>query len=794
MKNAFRCLSSELLQTAMVLLFLSAPWPSGGMAAEDVHRDAPAPTYVAVRPGTHPGILFCEQELPALRRRARGSGPAAEAYRKIRSRAAAEFAADLSVKQAVGREGVELARQLSFMALVYQIERDEPLGRKAVQLFKKVATDLDPFEFFRVVDSDFFATEHWPLAFALAWDWLFPLLSPEERTLVLAGLERWNRALFEHTESWWWRDASYNCGAIPVGAQGLLLTAIQAESRSPDWQRWFSTCFRKIRRNYFPLTWRASGICNEGPGYAHYHQNPTLFAEAVRRTGGEDIVAETGAVNAMHYLRHQWLPQGGCAPIGDNTEYGRRVFQSIYLHGIRELRDQAGLWTFLTYTDFDRINPLWVFLFFPDDLEPVSPGALRLPTSHYFELDPHRAGYVFSRSRWDDAEAAWFAFVTRYGEANHTHYDMNSFLFSAFGDAFATHANLYPYHHEHHGVDFEHNLVILDQGGMPAADRRTSAGDDGSILGLLTGLGLGEFGDYVRGDARLCYADRSIRGSTPALRADRSVLFLKQGPNPYLLLADDIQKDTDPHDYFWQWYTEARTISGAGSLTSPYQIEGRQGRCAIAFLDPDSPQHEFRVVRGEGSRPLELGLLRVRRRAIRTRFVAVAAAWRKTTAAPRIRPGPKVGGLAHAVSVWVEGESFRDLAIWQPEEKPDAPGALLQAGPLRTDALMAVVRTDARGAVTGYILGEGTTLEYAGRTLVRAPRPLSASVGHGQAIVAGRRRARQALPPLPALGTLWLPAGVREVWADGRRLPVAVGRNRIVRVDEEFSRQRAGVP
>jgi len=43
---------------------------------------------------------------------------------------------------------------------------------------------------------------------------------------VLSSLEQWNAALYDHTESWWWRDAGYNCGAIPVGAQGMLLTAI----------------------------------------------------------------------------------------------------------------------------------------------------------------------------------------------------------------------------------------------------------------------------------------------------------------------------------------------------------------------------------------------------------------------------------------------------------------------------------------------------------------------------------------------------------------------------------------
>jgi hypothetical protein len=745
--------------------------------------DQQAKTYVVVKPGTHPGIVFSAEELPALKKRAKGLGMAGEAYRKVRLAAVAEFDPHLTARQAVGREGSRLAHQLESMALVYQIEADEQLGRKAVELFKAVATGVDAREFHREVNSDFFATEHWPRAFAFAWDWLYQLMAPEERTAVLAGLERWSAALYDHTESWWWRDASYNCGAIPVGAQGILLTAIQAETHHPDFERWFTNCFRKVKENYFPDTWRASGICNEGPGYAHYHRNPTQFAEAVRRTGGPDIIGNTGAVNAMHYLRHQWMPQGGCGPVGDNTEYNRRVFQSIYLHGIREVRDRAGLWTFEQYTDRERIDPIEIVLFYPDDLEPASPAALDLRTSHFFEIDRNRAGYLFSRSDWGNEQANWFVFTTRYANANHTHYDMNSFLFTAFGEQFATHENLYGYNHKDHGADYEHNIVIVDGGGMPAKDNPNSAGDDGSIRGYMTGVGPGHFGDYVRGDARLSYADRSIRTSTPAERADRSMLFVKQGPNPYVVVADDIQKDGSEHDYHWQWFTEAHAISGGGTFNKPFLIEGERARCGIAFLDPAAPGQDFKVVKGGSARrPFELGLLRVNRRGVRVRYLAVAAAWKKDGKQPVLRRGPAVRNNARAASLEVEGDGFRDLIVWQPEETPDKRGQQLSAGKLKTDALMAVVRTDRAGKVVGYIMGDGTSLEFKGRTLVRSQQPFSVSADSKRSIATGPRRAREGAAPSPVTGSFWLPAASSEVWADDVRVTPSVDSRRMVAV------------
>jgi hypothetical protein len=568
-----------------------------------------------------------------------------------------------------------------------------------------------------------------------------------------------------------------------VGAHGVLLSAIRGESRHPDFAKWHSECFRKISRNYFPETWRANGICNEGPGYAHYHRNPTLFANAVRRLGGPDIIAQTGAVNAMHYLRHQWMPQGGCGPVGDNTSYGRRVFQPIYLFGIRELGDAAGLWTFEKYADLDRINPTELFLCWPDSLKPVSPATLDLPTSHYFEIDPHRAGYLFARNRWDDERASWFAFTTRYENANHTHYDPNSFLFTAFGEQFATHENVYGYSHPHHGADIEHNIVIVGEGGMAANDRPNSAGDDGSILGFMTGVIAGDFADFARGDARRSYADRSIKGSQPAIRAERAVLFAKQGPNPYVVVADDIQRSPSEEDYHWQWYTRAHQITGQGTFAEPFAIQGEHARCRIAFHTPDAPAHEFKMVTSEGVRtPFQLGLLRVSRKGVRVRYAALAAANQTGQPEPQILRGPDIHGNANAASFIVKGDGFEDLIVWQSEEKDGAGGAMLTCGRLKTDAQLAMVRTNASGHVTGYVLGEGRTLEFNGKPLARSETGFSVSAGEQKTMVAGPRRPRQNQPPLPARGELWLPAKTTRLWVDGNSVRPSAGRDGLARI------------
>jgi hypothetical protein len=716
--------------------------------------------YVVVEPGTHPSLLFSSQEIELLKQKANGNGLARDMWEKMKQQAD---------NWTISGEWTNRGMAINANALIYQVEGDEQAGRSALHQMKMVLNEIDPYDFYFAEEISFFETEHWPKAFAFGYDWLYPLMSEEERVEIVKKLELWCKALYEHTEKNWWRDASYNCGAIPVGALGLLCVAIQAEAEHPEFEIWLNSALNRIRDNFYPTSWRQNGICYEGPCYAHYHKNPTMFGEALRRNGGPDIITGSGAINAMHYQRFQWMPHGGEGPIGDNTTYGRRVFQSIYLFGIGELNDRAGLHTFLEWTDRNRLNPIEAFIFYPADVEPLSAGQQDLYNSYYFEITPNKAGYLYSRSEWDNEDAAYFAFVTRYAPANHQHNDMNTFLFTAFGEEFATHANLYPYQDSLHGVDWEHNIVIIDGGGAPGHDAINGAGDDCSVNGYMTGVGTGNFADYVRGDAAKSYKDRSLKESEPAVRADRYGLFVKQGPNPYVIMIDDIQKsENDNHIYDWLWYSKALNLAGGeGTLANPLIIPGEKANCAIGFVTPLKPEYSFGVASGKGQRGAKLGLTSIRQQGNRVRYFAIGAAWLKNSRQPIFEDGPKPVENDNAYSVIMKGEGFTDHIIWQPEEVHDEPGIEIKCGNIITDALLTVVRTNSNGQVIGYLIGDGTKLIYNNNVLVQSDQVWSVSADEKLLVATGKRRARADLPPLPAKGMAWLPDINTQVVANG---------------------------
>jgi len=648
--------------------------------------------------------------------------------------------------------------QLEARALLWQLQGDEEMASGAIRLMLQVLEKEDPVAFYKRAD---FHHQARPLrALALAWDWLYGKLTAQQRTEMLLALEAWCGAAYEYTNQQWWREASYNVGAIPVSGIGLLATAIRPDSTDPRTETWYAEAVRRIGQNFFPLSWKESGICWEGPNYAIVGlRYAAQFAEALRRSGGPDLLDGSGALRAMQYQMYQWMPQGGCAPIGDNTNYGRRTFAAEYLLCMQRSHDAAGLWTWRTYTDDRRLDSLITFLWYPLELTPVSPLEANLPASHYFEVTPNRAGYVFSRSRWEDPNAAFFAFVTRFEKCNHQHYDMNSFLLGGFGTLFATHADLYPYGHLNHGVDFEHNMVVVDGGGWPAHDNQHSCGDDNSTLGVLVGLALGEFADYVRGDAKWSYRDNTILNDNPAIRAERACLFVKQGPTPYLLAVDDLQYSHDPHRYDWHWHSPDLPIDGSGTLEDPLLITAEKAVCAIRFVTPRQPAITIEPAES-GQRRYRDKLKRIAatQNDIRVRYAAVATLAASADGQARVHDLDLQCANPTAGAVRVElPDGSVDYVVWQSEEHHMQLGSPLTAGPLQTDGLLAMVRVQ-DGQVVGYVLGEGTHLRWQDRPLVGSEASVCVSAGRDGVRVFGRRRAREGLPPIEPIGVqAWRP-------------------------------------
>ncbi|MHC4716497.1 MAG: hypothetical protein ACYS5V_05970, partial [Planctomycetota bacterium] len=179
--------------------------------------------------------------------------------------------------------------------------------------------------------------------------------------------------------------------------------------------------------------------------------------------------------------------------------------------------------------------------------------------------------------------------------------------------------------------------------------------------------------------------------------------------------------------------------------------------CAIRFLTPAAPavtvtdaqEQRRRRRRGRPGRPEPLRRIAVARTGVRVQYVAIATIEAKDISGPAVAPlavecaAPVAGGarIRHR-------DGTVDTIVWQSEEQRLQLGGPLSAGKLRTDGLLAMVRTKA-GKVTAYVLGEGSGLTWNGKALVRAKSSICVSADAGRVHVSGRRRARKGLPTVP---------------------------------------------
>ncbi len=193
--------------------------------------------FAPAAPPAHPFMLFGKGETAGLAQRQAADPLLADCWRRLGERAGApDKPGDWD--------------QLEARALLWQLGRDEATGQAAAALLRATLAGLDAAGFYANPQLQFDDQAEPLRALALAWDWLHERLTPAERAEVLPRLEQWCRAAYDHTEKQWWREASYNVGAIPVAGYGLLALSILGDSTDAGVRRCFEAAnnFRTLAR------------------------------------------------------------------------------------------------------------------------------------------------------------------------------------------------------------------------------------------------------------------------------------------------------------------------------------------------------------------------------------------------------------------------------------------------------------------------------------------------------------------------------------------------------------------
>jgi hypothetical protein len=258
---------------------------------------------------------------------------------------------------------------------------------------------------------------------AIAYDWLFSTLTPEERKcygdrlgkclrhytnkpeITLADGTYWyNQTWSANMAKSWSRDgiAPKTMIALTILGEG---TAYETDARA-----WLDSFAKRMPDEFVRKLDQLSGVWPEGPGHGSVVYEPFLAWEAWRFNTGEDLFARVAPTGFHREVPLWWIygrvPHTGAMAHTDDTGPGsfftapQVPLRAIHAARYRDSISQRQVSNALSGGHGDWPDLVW---FDPS----VAAGDLtKLPLAYHFA----GSGQVFMRSAWNDPDATWAMF------------------------------------------------------------------------------------------------------------------------------------------------------------------------------------------------------------------------------------------------------------------------------------------------------------------------------------------------------------------------------------------------
>ena len=264
---------------------------------------------------------------------------------------------------------------------------------------------------------------------ALAYDWLHPYLSDEQRRWIVEGIDRRGIQPFwsgvEHGMAW--VNGRNNWTTVIVGGLGIAGMAIGPDH--PDSKRLVE--FSLPRMEKYLESYGPEGEFNESVGYAGATRLPVAYFMAYwyYTNGRENRLARPPFAQTARWYAYHVLPPGRVAPFGDSSRYP--LADLTWFSPIAAAnRDGVLQWFYLHYPPRGQdISLPAMLLWFDAGLAATNPEG-RLPHGRAF----HAHGATIStRTNWDPKAAP----IMVYGKAGiehfHEHHDAGQVCLQGYG-------------------------------------------------------------------------------------------------------------------------------------------------------------------------------------------------------------------------------------------------------------------------------------------------------------------------------------------------------------------------
>ncbi|NLN19235.1 MAG: DUF4962 domain-containing protein [Firmicutes bacterium] len=672
------------------------------------------------------------------------------------------------------REGISIAsdvlRRLHALGFAYLISEDEAYGQAGKELLLHVAR-WDPYGTSGRALNDEISMR---LLYGMsrAYDWLYPLLSEEERELVRKTMrERGNDVYVTMRNRRFEEHLLDNHLVRSMGFLGEAAIAFMGEI--PEAEEWFDYIVSLFVLKY-PAFGGDEGGWSQGVSYWQSYISWVLeFLDAFKIATGVDLYQKPFFRNTGYFKLYSHPPKSKFGAFGDHSDSPPSQSSAQVVGWLAtSYKDPALQWyaaeisgtgrmpilptnTFIGYVKAPESTDEYVEPALPDDF----------PQSRWFR----DVGWVLMNVDmldWDNNVHVKFK-SSPYGSHNHSHAEQNSFIIEAYGSPLAISSGYYPWYGSPHHRTWtweskSKNTILIDGQGQGVQSIEAK--------GEIVTASLGSQFDYVLGDATQAYQGRLRRFL-------RHLWFIK----PNLIVIYD-QLESGRSNTTYDWLLHSWDQMEVYSEENRVRVPGETAEMWVSFVAPErldfdlTDQFTVPPEDRDAHKPNQWHLTaRTRSDAGIGRFLTVLIP-RPIAEAEKEPPVTRSLEVTNGHGVTVEGLERLYSVVFRDDE-----ASLLSVEDYVADATALAIWQDK--ATEGFMVIGGRRIDRDGRPLMHADAPIDCAVTW-HASEDGLYLELQ-IDEEAGAGVLQLSAAVQpvSVTANGRRLRTWTYEDGLIRIE-----------
>jgi hypothetical protein len=404
----------------------------------------------------------------------------------------------------------------------------------------------------------------------LTYDYIYPLLTPEEREQCRQCLAVRMPQLYLALRSNPFEVNPFDSHAMDYFLNDLTQACL-AMAGELAVEEWLEYCLTMMWAPFYPPFGGADGGWSEGPSYWGWSTYRFMHGfRLVQQSSGMPIYERPWVRNTGYYKLYGNPPCSKMSPFGDGQAYGSLAgADAMWVLGT-VLRDPYLIWS-AEQRDYSP-SALEAFLFH-DERVPGRPPS-DLPQARCF--DDVGLACMHSDLAHGHRNVQVLLHSSPYGTISHSYADENAFTLDAFGEPLAIASGYYPYYSSPHHDQWTRqtkasNCITVDGEGQPPRDWNAK--------GRITAFETDDYCHYARGDASAAYKGR-------LKEFDRHILYLRPLDGemyPVIVILDDLWSAKAST---YQWWLHSLEEMEVNSMEQTVRITRNQAQLDLQFLTP----------------------------------------------------------------------------------------------------------------------------------------------------------------------------------------------------------------